>query len=212
MSDDGSTLEQEIRADARKRADRVRQRVERDAQKVLREAREDAEEIQRRIMDDAQARAAQRERVQQARIRQELDRLRRRCFEDVLDRVQQEACRELRRLADGDDHRQTLIRLAVAAIRAMKGEQFQLVLRPQDADRWADELAEAVTEAVSEATGREVSVQVARERLQADGGLVVRGADGREAAEQTFGQRLERLWQELRSEVADRLVEAGIER
>ncbi|MFW6189318.1 MAG: V-type ATP synthase subunit E [Planctomycetota bacterium] len=209
MSDEQQqTLEQEIRSDAHKRAERITRRAERQAEQVEEDAREAAEQEREEIMAAARERARHEEQVHEARVRQELARMRREAFQEVLDHVKEEANQRLRSL-DREAGRKALLRLGLQAVAAMRGDEFELVLRPEDRERWAEQLAEELEERAQQELDREVEVKVAEDDLDAAGGLTVRGVGTGEVAEQTFEVRMDRLWGDLRVEVADRLNEVG---
>jgi len=205
VSDQGNTLEQEILADARRRADRALQHAQREADRIVNEAKDAAGQEQQKLMEGVRHRVERQERMQEARLDQELHRLRRQAFEEVVGRVRDEAEKELNALADSEDGRQMLVRLAVSAIEPMRGDGFVLVLRPEDREHWGGRIAEEVRSAVSSELSRQVSVQVADEDLKARGGLVVRGDGTRELVDQTFEARMGRLWEDIRGQVADML-------
>jgi vacuolar-type H+-ATPase subunit E/Vma4 len=205
VSDQQSSLEQEILSDARRRADRATQHAERHAERIVQEAQDAAQEERDRLMESVRHGIEREQKMQEARLEQEVLRMRRQAFEDVVERVRSEANRELAALAASEEGRRVLIGLAVRAVDALRGDAFTLVLRPEDRQRWGDAIAEDVRAAVSAELGRAVSVQVADEDLKARGGLVVRGEGTRELVDQTFEARMARLWEEVRGQVADML-------
>lgn len=202
MSDEEQALGQEIISDAERRAGRVRARAEREAEKIVAEARKEAEAAREQALGIAARRGKHEQEVSSGRVQQELARLRLQVCQEMVDSVRAEAERQLGQLADGPEHRDVLKTLALRAIGAMSGDRFELVLRPQDRDRWGEALAEDVRAAASGQLGRDVEVELSQETLTAIGGLVVRGADGHELADQTFEARLGRLWDRIRAEVA----------
>jgi len=203
VSDQEQSLEQEILADAHRRAERAVRRAEAEAERVLNEARAAAERERERLMQAARRRAERQERMQQARLGQELQRLRRQAFQDVIDSVRDEAQRELAALCNRDEAREMLVRLAVSAIGAMRGDAFRLYLRAQDAERWGTALAQDVQAAVRARLRRDVTVRLAEERLNSSGGLVVRGEGTSELVDQTFEARMDRFWEDARERVAE---------
>ncbi len=205
MSDEGKGLEQEILSDARRRADRALQHAKREADRIIGEAQEVARQEHEKLMEGVRHRIAREERMQEARLDQELHRLRRQAFEEVVARVRAQADSELGELADSEDGRAMLVRLAASAVAPMRGHSFTLVLRPDDRERWGDRLAEDVRSTVASELDRQVSVQVADEELTARGGLLVRGDGTRELVDQTFEARMGRLWEDIRGQVADML-------
>jgi len=202
MGEQEDALTRQILADAGRRADRVRQRAEREAHSVLEEARREAREAVEQAVEQATRRAARQEHVGGARLEQQVAALRLQRQKEALDRVRTEAREALARLADTEQGRDVLAELAVLAVEAMSGDRFELVLRPRDRERWGEDLARAVAAAVGERTGRQVQVAPADETVDARGGLIVRGAGGREVADQTFEARMDRLWEQVQCRVA----------
>ena len=202
MGEQEDALTSQILADARRRADRVRQRAEREAHAVLEEARREAREAVEQAVARATRRAARQEHVGGARLEQQVAALRLQRQKEALDRVRAEAREALARLADTEQGRDVLAELAVLAVEAMSGDRFELVLRPRDRERWGQDLARAVAAAVGERTGRQVQVVPADDTVDARGGLIVRGAGGREVADQTFEARMDRLWEQIQCRVA----------
>jgi vacuolar-type H+-ATPase subunit E/Vma4 len=202
VSEQEDKLAREIMADAERRAGRVRQRAEREAQVILEEARKEAAEAAQQAVGRATGRAEHLESVGRARLERQVaaQRLHRR--REVLDRVRSEAQQALARLSDADGYLDVLVTLAVLAVEAMSGDRFELVLRRSDSTRWGRSLPGAVADAVRARTGREVQVDLSDKTVDATGGLVVRGAGGRELADQTFEARLARLWPDIQSRVA----------
>ena len=208
MSEQESALAREIQAEAERRADRVRQRAEREARSILDEARKGAEKAIEQAVERATGRAERIESVGRGRLEQRVAALRLLRRKEVLDRVRAEAQQALARLADAEGYRGVLVELAAVAVGAMSGDRFELVLTPRDAQRWGQSLPGAVADAVRARTGRQVKIVLAGEALESSGGLVVRGAGGRELADQTFEARMARLWPDVQSRVASLVVDA----
>jgi len=192
----------EIMADAQRRADRTRQRAEREASRILEQARREAAREREGILQEARARLEHQKQVLRARMELELQAMRQRRRGEAVERVRQLARQKLAELADSDEHRRALVELALLAIARMSGDEFTLILRQEDRDRWGRELPGELAAAARERLGRQVSIQISDETVHALGGLIVSGAGGRQVADQTFDARLERLWDELRAHVA----------
>jgi len=207
MAEQEQALSEEILADARRRADRIAQRAERDVARIKRDAQEQAAAERERILADARQRASREAEVMQGRIQQELATLRQQARDGMLQRVRSEAEDRLAHLARTDEHHDALKRLALLAIRDMAGEDFELTLRPQDRERWGEDLPGEVEALVKQQCGREVRVRLSEQDAEADGGLLVTGAGGHELADQTFAARFHRLWDQMRGRVASLLAE-----
>lgn len=205
------SLEQEIRDDARKRAERLERRAERQADQAVQEARQEAQRIRERILREARDEIAHMEEVHGSRVQQEIGRRRRQAFEDILEHVRRCAHQRMLELAEGagEDYRDLLVRLACAAVEAMEGREFQLKLDTRDRERWGQQLPERVRRSVKEQLGREVAVEVADDTFNGCAGLEVRGGRMHQVADQTLEARLQRLWSDLRVDLADMLKQEG---
>jgi vacuolar-type H+-ATPase subunit E/Vma4 len=206
MDEHEQTLEQEILTDARRRADRALNRAQRQAEQLKATAHKAADKERDGIIDAAEAEADRREKVHDARIAQEIVAMQHRAVEDGIEAARALARRQLTSLAGSEGSLESLVRLAVLAIDSMKGEQFRLTVSAADAGRWGGQLAEQVRAAVADELGREVSIDVADGDPDCTGGLVVTGSAGREVADQTFQARLDRLWSDVREDVAKMLA------
>ncbi len=196
-------------ADAERRAQRRRAQAEREAGGILREARRQAEERRQRALGRAQVRAQREETRLRARTEQDVEAVRREAAQRILEQVQERARGELRRLADGPEHRGILVALALQGIEGMDGEEFELVLRPADREKWGQRLLWEVPAEAKRELDREVRVELAADEARGSGGLLVRSAGGRQVADQTFEARMERLWEQMRYELARTLPILG---
>jgi len=201
-------LEQEIMSDAQKRVERTIKRAQAQADAVRQAAREEAEAHREAIMEKARVRAEEEARSIQARTEQELEKDQLRAIQDVLGHIRDEAWRRIERLPGEEQYGGVLVRLALRAIENMRGDKFQILLSEDDRARWGARLPGQIADAVKRERGREVEVELSDEKLDARGGLVVRSADGRQLADQTFPRRLERLWDQLRVELAGMLPDS----
>jgi V/A-type H+-transporting ATPase subunit E len=211
MSDEERALEQEIMADARRRAERIKGRADRDADQIRDRAQAAADRRRERIMRQARARAEKEGHRAEARIELARESVRLRALQEILTELEDRARTELGKLPESDHYGDVLRQLALAAIEAMTGDRFTLALRDEDRQRWGDELAEELPRLARERLDREVEVDLAEENPDGRGGLIVRSADGRQVADQRFDARLERMWDELRQELMGRLP-VGIDR
>jgi len=209
MSERSDTvLIDEILADARKQAERAVKRAERDTGRLLDEARAAADAETASALAEAEEQVEQTRRTAAARIEQELVALHRRSRWQALDAVRSEAESALAALAESPDYPALLTRLATVALADMTGDAFEILLRPEDKQRFGAELPERIAEAAP----RRVVVTLAADTLDATGGLVIRSADGCQSADQTFEVRLRRLWPDLRHEAFAAMTAEGSSR
>ena len=196
-------LTDEILADARRQADRIRRKAERDAKETVQQAERDAQADRDRRLADVRAEADRRRRLTLATVPVEEGRLRAARLEEALEAVKAEARQRLAR-RDGFDYRQALVALAAEAVERMGGEA--VVVDLSAADRGA--LGAGLVVALGERLGPGgPAVSLAPEPRPLDGGVVVRDADGRRRWDDSFAARLGRLWPDLRRRIA---AESGL--
>ncbi|MBE3098532.1 MAG: hypothetical protein IMZ44_15565 [Planctomycetes bacterium] len=191
-------LQDEILADARRRADETVGKARREADAALAKARADAESERQAALKAAEAEARRRRDMVLATLPIRIARRRAECVEAALEQVHDEARRRLE-VRQGFDYREALTRLAAEALAAMEGTRF--VLQVADADRQA--LGDAWLDEVRRRVGRqglELAMGQAGEKIQ--GGVVVRDDEGRQVWDNSLAARLARLWPALRCEIA----------
>jgi len=197
-ADPQQVLTDEILADARRQADRLRRRAERDAKETLQEAEREAEADRTERLEKARAEADRRRRLTLASVPVEEGRRRAARIEEELEGIR-EAARERLRAREGYDYRAALVRLAAEALAGMDGQTF--VLQFAEADR--DALGPDVGAAAGDRDGREgLQVTLADEAAPIAGGVIVRDGDGRREWDNSLGGRLARLWPALRRRIA----------
>ena len=203
MSENGAdpqqVLAEEILADARRQADRLRRRAERDARAATEAAERDAEAERTHRLDKARAEADRRRRLTLATVPVQEGRLRAARIEEVLDGIR-EAARERLIGREGYDYREMLVRLAAEAVRAMEGRTFVPALAEDDRRDYGPDLAAAVRDRV----GRDgLQVSLSPEPAPIEGGVIVRDGEGRQQWDNSLAARLARLWPQLRRRIAE---------
>jgi len=202
MGEQTEALEQQILADARSQAEPILRRARRQAEEILRQARQEAERRREDIRRNALERAEAEARRVRARAELEAENIRRAAREEILQYARQQAVEALRSVPGEERYAEMLLELALAGLRAMRGRRFELLMRAEDREAHGAATAGALRDRAASELGRQVIVTLADETVRASGGLVVRRADGHLLCDQTFEARLERLWDELRVEVA----------
>ena len=209
MTDDASdktvaanekVLSDEILADAHSKAERARERGEREAKGIVAKATKEAAEAAAKTIEVAQERADRMTAAILATVEAEakLDLLAAR--EAELDKLFDDA---RQRLADkrSYDHPAVLAALAAQAIEAMAADEVIIELCEQDralaTDAWLDDVRRRV--------GRPVTIDVSADHAPIAGGLIVHSADGRLLYDNSFRARLDRLKPELRRQLAARV-------
>ncbi|MCX5674988.1 MAG: V-type ATP synthase subunit E [Planctomycetota bacterium] len=192
-------LQDEILADARRRADETVDKARREADAVLAKARADAESERQAALKAAEAEARRRHGLVLAAIPIRIARRRAECVEAALEKVHDEARRRLEAREGFDPRGEGLTRLAAEALAAMEGNRF--VLQVSDADRQA--LGDAWLDEVRRRVGRQgLELSMGQGDAAIRGGVVVRDDEGRQVWDNSLAARLARLWPALRCEIA----------
>jgi vacuolar-type H+-ATPase subunit E/Vma4 len=190
-------LSEEILADARREGEEIVIRARRDAEVFLTGAVAEADQVRQDRLDHARAEAARQSELILATVTVETGRLRAARIETLLESVYEEACQRL--LArEGFEYRETVIGLASHAISLMAGAAF--VAKVSEADRTI--LGDGLADEIARRVGRPVSITVSHEPDITGGGVVVEDAEARQVWDNRLAKRLERLWPELRRQIA----------
>lgn len=197
--DPQSVLKDEILADARRQADRTVTRAKREAQDIAKKGTAEAEAERDQRMAEARAEAQRRRNLTLAIVPVEVGRMRARRLEDALMSVREEATRRLI-AREGYDYAATLVAWAAQAVGHMTGQTFVLELSEADRRAFGGSLPQAVREAVKRP---DLNITVAEEAAKIEGGVIVRGADGREVWDNSLLSRTDRLWPALRRQIGD---------
>jgi len=192
-------LSEEILAEARCECDEITRRAQSEAESLLAAATAEAEKIRREKLASAQAEAARRRELILATVPVETGRLRSAHIETILENIREEARREL--LAHDCEGHEVVIALAAEAIRRMPGTDFILKISPGDHAAFGNKLAGEI----AQRTGRSpLNLTVSAEPAVTGGGVIVQDAEGIRMWDNRLLARLERLWPELRREIAVR--------
>jgi len=191
-------LTDEILADARRQAERIRTRAGREAKDITDKARAQADADRRQRLAAAHDEADRQRQLTLATVPIEVARMRAEKVEAALQSICDEARRRL--LArEGFDYRQTVIALAAEAAGRLQGDAVVLELAAADTEALGADLAEAVRRRA----GRDgLRVSIAPEAADIPGGVVVRDAEGRQVWDNSLGGRLKRFWPALRRRIA----------
>lgn len=202
-SDSPQIIREAILEDARSQSDEILNRAKREAESVLSKARREVEEMRQGLLEQARAEVARRTNLILATIPVEAGRLRLRRIEALLESILQ-AARQRLEAREGFDYRKAIIALAAEAIGHMAGEKFVLQLSPADQLALGEGLAEEITRCLNWARG---DLAVTADLVNNEGGVRVQDQAGRQVWDNQFASRLNRLWPELRRQIA---VETGM--
>lgn len=190
-------LREEILAAARREGEEIVSRARQDAEVFLTSAVGEAERIRQEQLDQARAEAARQSELILATVTVETGRLRAARVEALLESVYEEACQRLV-AREGFEYLETVIGLASHAISQMAGDGFVVKLSEADQTILGDGLAEEIAHRV----GRPVSITISYEPGITESGVIVEDTEARQVWDNRLVKRLERLWPELRRQVA----------
>ncbi len=196
-------LREEILADARREGEEIVRQAQAQASALLAQAAKEADKARQERLEQARAEAARQTELLLATVPVETGRQRSARVEALLGAV----CDDVRQrllTREGLDYRETLIRLGAEAVSQMAGEEFEVRLAPADHSALGDGLAAAIT---SRAERSSLRIRLAEEPSITGGGLVIQDAGGRQVWDNRLEARLERLWPELRRQIA---IEASL--
>jgi vacuolar-type H+-ATPase subunit E/Vma4 len=189
-------LRTEILAEAQRKSEEIIIQARQEAEAVLARATEEAGRLREEIINQATAEAERRSALTLATVPVEAGKLRAARVEELLETIHEEASRRLVS-REGFDYPRTMIVLASQAIYQMAGDAF--VVKLSDADRAL--VGEDFVDEVAKRAGRPVKITFSREQ-DSLGGVIIEDEDARQVWDNRFLSRLERMWPELRRQIA----------
>jgi len=202
MADAAGALIEEILADARRQAERITHKAEREADRIISSARQTAERERSRILEEAKQRADKIRRTARGITAQQIRAVRCQALEHVLEQVRKAGMEKVLELTETDDYIESLCALALAAMKDMAGNKFTVILSARDRQKWGAQLEAKLKALAPKQLGRQVEIEIHSEEADFAGGLRIVGSNGKEVCDQTFEARLKRLWPQLRQQVA----------
>lgn len=195
-----AVLREEILAQARRQAGDLVSRARQEADALRAKAAAAAETTRRERLEAGRTNAARQRELILSAVPLETNRRRLARIESLLQAIHDDA---RRRLADHDtfDYREALAGLAADAVSRMVGETFVLTLSPAERAAFGEGFAEDVARRVGRAP---LAITVVEEATMTEGGVMVQDAEGRQIWDNRLLTRLERLWPELRQQLAVR--------
>jgi len=192
-------LHAEILAEARRKGDALIDRARQEAEVLLAGAAEEAGQARRELLDLAHEEAKRQRELLLAAVPLETGRRRAERMEALLESVRVQAG-QLLLAGEGVDHHEALIALASDAIRHMDGVAF--VVKIAGVKRTT--LAETLAEEIMHHVGRPVRVTISIEAELPGEGVVIEDGEARRVWDNRLQKKLERLWPELRRQIAER--------
>lgn len=196
--DSAGMLSEEILREARRESGEIVRRARQDAENLLTAAAVEARRVREEQLDRARAEAVRRRELTKATVPVETGRLRVVRIESLLESVHEAARRRL--LArQGFQYREAVISLAALAISRMAG--FVFVAKVPEADRTL--LGDGLCEEVMHRVGRPaLEVTFSFDPDITEGGVTVEDAGACRIWDNGLLKRLERMWPELRRQIA----------
>ena len=188
----------EILADSRHQSEELVRGARRDANALLAKAAAAAEKARQQRLELARAEAARRKKLILATVPVETGRLRAARIEALLQSIYAEARRRLT-TRHGFDYRKTLVALAAEAIGQMAGAEFVVKLSVADRAALGDGLAEEIARRSSRLS---LTITLSDDPTITEPGLIVQDVESRQVWDNRLLARLERLWPELRRQLA----------
>lgn len=188
----------EILAEARRQAEEILQRAREEKAALLAKARAETDQLRTERLAQARAEALRRTELLLATVPVEVVRWRAQRVEAVLQEICDEA-RQALQTREGNDCRETPIALAAEAVRQMGGDTFVVKLSPDDRSAHGGAIVAAVHQ---RADPNSITLTLADDSNITDGGVIVQDAEGRQVWDNRLSARLERLWPELRRQIA----------
>jgi V/A-type H+-transporting ATPase subunit E len=188
------TVVEDIREQARARAEEIREEARAEADEIIEEAEADAEEIRTEILDDAERQIEQEreQRMSSAKLEAKQSRLEAR--RDVLQSVRDDVEAEIESLSDDERRELTGALLDAAAAEVDDGATVEVYGRAED-----QELLESLA---AEYDGFEYAGE-----FDCLGGVVVESTESRVRIKNTFDSILEEVWEDNLREISDMLFE-----
>jgi vacuolar-type H+-ATPase subunit E/Vma4 len=191
-------LREEILVAARREGDEIVRQARAAATALLAQGTKEADQARQERIEQASVEAARQTDLVLATVPVEAGRARSARVEALLGGVCEDVRRRLQAPA-GLDYRETLTHLAAEAISRMSGEDFELKLAPGDPVALGDGLVAAITSRAGRAPLR---IRLSEDPAITGGGLVIQDAEGRQVWDNRLEARLQRLWPELRRQIA----------
>lgn len=191
-------LRQEILDQAREESEEIIKRARDEAEKILATAVAEAKGVHDRLMEKGRAEAIRRKELIESTIPVETGRIRVARIESLLESVREQVRKRLLS-HEGLEYREVLVTLAGQAISRMRGDHF--IAKVAEADRAS--IGNGVGEEIASRVGRPgLKVTLAFDPAMNGGGITIEDADATQIWDNGLLKRLDRMWPELRQQIA----------
>jgi vacuolar-type H+-ATPase subunit E/Vma4 len=191
------TLCAEILAEAGRESQEIRRKAELEASTLLAAAAAEAEKIRRETIEQARTKAKRRKEVILETITVEKRRMRSARVEASLESLREEIRRRL--AAQNSDGRETVVALALEAVGQMPANDLVVKISAGDQAAFGNGLAEEI---IRRAQRPQLHLAISTDAAMTGGDVAVQNAGGSQFWDNRLRSRLERLWPELRRQMA----------
>lgn len=187
----------EILAAARHESNERRHRAETEAASLLAAAGTEAEKLRRETIGQAQAKARRRKELIMATVTVEKRRMRSAQIEEMLESIREEIRKYL--ASQNGDSRETVIALALEAVGKIPANDLIVKISAADHAAFGNGLAEEI---IRQARRPELHIAITPDAAMTGGDVTIQNAAGFQRWDNRLRPRLERLWPELRRQIA----------
>ena len=191
------TLCAEILAEAARESQEIRRKAELEASSLLAAATSEAEKIRRQALEQAQTKAKRRKEMILETVTVEKRRMRLARVEASLESIREEIRRRLP--AQNSECRETIVALALEAVGRMPANDLVVKISAGDQAALGNELAEEI---IRRAQRPQLHLVISADAAMTGGDVTVQNAGGSQFWDNRLRSRLERLWPELRRQMA----------
>ncbi len=195
--DSAEKLSTEILADARRKAAETILRAKQESEAILNSAAVEADQVRQKILEEAGAEGRRRKELILATVPVEKGRLLAARVEALLDSIYDEARQRLH-AHEGFDYDEAVISLSSQAIRQMTGNKFVVRLSGKKPALADDSLAEQIVRR----DGRSLHITISHSENPPEDGVIIEDGEAHQVWDNRLLKRLERLWPELRRQIA----------
>ena len=194
-------LRREILQEARRQEEEILRRAQETAARVRAKAEQETEQLRKEKLDGARADAKRRREAILATVSVETNRMRLARIEKLLQEIRDGACQRIAN-EDGFSRRDALAGLSARALGSMAGERFVMRLSGADLQELGDPLRNEVQR---RRTGARGDLRLEADPEARKGSCVLLDEEMRQRWDVGLPARLERLWPELRRQIATQL-------
>jgi len=195
-------LVEEIKNDARKKAERIVHKAEREAAGIGEKAKREADAAREEILQSAQKKAEAEKNVILATVAVDAKRTEMDVKELPVSQAFDEAGKKLERREF--DYPESAARLIAAAAKELGDEELRVALCERDFDTLD---REALAQRVTQLLDKPVRLAYEKDGSISSGGVVVKSNDSRRICDNTYNARMRRLHDDIRRDAAKIILE-----